>query len=195
MIELTLTPHDDPGFLSLTSRIIKGAIVAYDVREVFLVHIDTWFDHKWLGWWSSIGDKLCVPPFTPRRVLSEQRFVRSEERSTWTSAVLKSPLHIRQPGRVTLARPLKRFSQDAAFVWYSGSTAINTLGCLMFYRYGTECSAWYASIGRKTNWNIVETCRISPDELRWFEERGREPETAAAEPSRRPNADEPRGGC
>jgi hypothetical protein len=180
MIELVPTPNDAPGFLSLTARILNGAVLAHEVREVFLVHIDTWFDHKWLGWWSWKGNVLCVPPFTQRRVISERRFVRSAEPATWTSAALKRPLHIRQPGRVTLRRPLDRFSQDAAFVWYSGSTTTNTLGSLMFYRSGSERFAWYASIGKKTNWAVVETCRISPGELRWFEDRGRQLETAEA---------------
>jgi hypothetical protein len=184
MIELTPTGNDDPGFLSLTKRMINGAASAHEVRDVFLVHIDSWFDHKWLGWWSWKGNGLCVPPFTPRRVISQRRFLRIAEPATWTSAAIKRPLHIRQPGRSTRARPLDRYSQDAAFAWYSGSTTTNTLGCLMFYRTGTERYAWYASMGKKTNWAIVETCQISPGELRSFEERGRELETAEAGPPR-----------
>ena len=55
MIELVPTEHDDIAFLSLVQRIINGAIAAQRMREVFLVHIDNWFDHKWLGWRSSFA--------------------------------------------------------------------------------------------------------------------------------------------
>ena len=162
------------------ARILNGAILAHEVRDVFVVHIDTWFDHKWLGWWSWKGETLCVPPFTPRRVVSESRFARSAEPATWTSAVIKRPLHIRRPGRATLGQPLHRFSQDAAFAWYSGRTTTNTVGCLMFYHFGTELDAWYASMGKQTNWTAnwaaVETFQISPGELRSFEQRGEKPE-------------------
>src|SRR5579871_3248000 len=127
MIELLPAADDDPNFLALIQRIINGAVAAHDVPEVFLVHIDTWFDHKWLGWWSWNGDELRVPPFTPRRVLSEERFLRGMESSEWSSTKLEKPLHIRQPGRAVDGRPLDRYSKDAAFIWYSGRTATNTV--------------------------------------------------------------------
>jgi hypothetical protein len=178
MIELTPTDSDDPAFLALTQRIINGAVAAHELRDVFLVHVDTWFDHKWLGWWCWKGIELCVPPFTPRRVQSERRIVRRGDPPTWTSAMLEKPLHIRQPGRAVLRRPLARYSKDAAFVWYSGRTAANTLGCLMFYRSGAERYSWYASMARKAIWAIAETFYISTGELEWFAERGRQLEAA-----------------
>jgi hypothetical protein len=49
MIELVPAEYDDLGFLSLARRIINGAIVELRMREVFLVHVDNWFDHKWLA--------------------------------------------------------------------------------------------------------------------------------------------------
>ena len=52
---------------------------ALDVREVFLVHVNNWFDHKWLGWRSWSEGELCVPSFDPHRVRSEKRFIRDED--------------------------------------------------------------------------------------------------------------------
>ncbi len=49
MIELIPGEGDDVEFLALVQRIVNGAVSALDVREVFLVHVDNWFDHKWLG--------------------------------------------------------------------------------------------------------------------------------------------------
>jgi hypothetical protein len=104
MIELIPAKHDDVAFLSLVQRIINGAIAEPQVREVFLVHIDNWFDHKWLGWCSRKGEEeLRVPLFTPNRVSSEKHFVWDEKASAWTSTALSKPIHIRQPGRPWLA--------------------------------------------------------------------------------------------
>src|SRR5215510_4576327 len=97
---------------------MNGAIAELGMREVFLVHVDNWFDHKWLGWWSRKEEELRVPTFTPNRVRSEK------------------PLHVRQPGRPWLAQPLDRFSKSAAFIWYSGNTTTNKAGSVMLYLSG-----------------------------------------------------------
>jgi hypothetical protein len=83
MIELVPAEHDDVAFLSLVQRIINGAIASFEIRDVFLVHVDTWFDYKWLGWWSRREGDLRVPPFTPRRVRSEKRLLWDLRRSTF----------------------------------------------------------------------------------------------------------------
>lgn len=76
VIELVSSEYDDVGFLQFAQRIVNGAITALRVHEVYLVHVDNWFDHKWLGWWSSWEYKelkeLCVPPFNPNRVRSQE---------------------------------------------------------------------------------------------------------------------------
>ncbi len=133
MIQLLPAEHDDVDFLALAQRIVNGAVEVLHVREVFLVHIDSWFDHKWLRWWSRKGEELRVPTFTPNRVCSEKHFARVAERSAWTQVEQPKPLHVRQPGRPWLAQPLGRFSRNAAFIWYSGNTATNKAGSLMFY--------------------------------------------------------------
>jgi hypothetical protein len=125
MLKLVPDENDDEAFLSLAERIVNGAVLELRMREVFLVHIDNWFDHKWLRWWSRKEEELRVPTFTPNRVRSEKHFVWNAETSAWESVSLKKPLHVRQPGRPWLAQPLDRFSKSAAFIWYSGSTANN----------------------------------------------------------------------
>src|SRR2546430_14591892 len=83
MIELVPAENDDVLFLSLAQCIVNGAIVELRVREVFLVHVDNWFDHKWLGWWSRKEEELRVPTFTPNRVHSEKHFVWKSGTSAW----------------------------------------------------------------------------------------------------------------
>ena len=137
MIQLVPLEHDDLTFVSLARRILNGAVAALQMREVYLVQIDNWFGDKWLGWWSRWRNKkletLRVPPFNPNRVCLEEHFIWDAETATWKSVGMSMPLHIRQAGRLLLARELEQFSKSAAFVWYSGNTTTNKAGSLMFY--------------------------------------------------------------
>jgi hypothetical protein len=178
VIELVPTEHDDVAFLALAQRITNGAIVALGMREVFLVHVDNWFDHKWLGWWSRKDEVLRVPTFTPNRVCSEKHFHWNAESSAWEDVGLRRPLHIRQPGRSWLAQPIDRISTSAALIWYSGNTATNEAGSLMLYVSGAEGYSWYASFRKSAEWAVVDEYRITRRELSAFEERGRQSELA-----------------
>jgi hypothetical protein len=181
MIELIPAEHDDAAFLLLAQRIMNGTVTVLQMQEVFLVHVDNWFDHKWLGWWSRKGEKeLRIPTFTPNRVHSEKRFIRDEENLAWLSVDIPKPLHIRQAGRPWLAQPLDRISKRAAFVWYSGSTATNKVGSLMVYLSGADGYSWYASFKKGAHWTVADECRITRRELETFEERGHQLEMAQA---------------
>ncbi len=177
MIRFVAAPHDDPEFISLVERITNGAVAALNVGEVFLIHIDNWFDFKWLGWWSW-GQKwlkrLVVPPFNPNRVLEQKRFVRDANEIDWKRTHSGRPLHVRRAGRQSFAQPIDGYSESAAFVWYSGNTATNTRGSLMFYGPGDQGDAWYAAFEKKEGWTIHRETRISRRELLSYEERGRE---------------------
>lgn len=182
MIEFTPTELDDADFLLLAQRIANGAIVDLQVREVFLVHVDNWFDFKWLGWWSW-GDDACkrlvVPPFNPNRVLTQEHYVREGNRERWKHIGSGNPLHVRQAGRQrSLAKPIDEVSGSAAFVWYSGNTARNMAGSLMVYRSGADGYAWYASFKKDIAWIVNNEAHVSRRELLSFEKRGREMEFA-----------------
>ena len=176
MIELVPADEDDVAFLSLAQRIMNGALAALETREVFLVHVDNWFDFKWLYWGSSKGEGLRISPFTPNRVRSEKRFVWELDHSAWTSVALPKPLHFWQPGRRTPF--LRRFSTDAAFIWYSGRTATNKVGSLMLYLSDANDYAWYASLKRDAHWSVDDEYQITRRDLSSFEDRGRQLELA-----------------
>ena len=172
MIELTAAEHDDPDCLALIQRIVNGALAILDVREAFVVHIDNWFDHKWLRWRVGSGADLRIPPFTPNRVCAQSHFSRGD--AEWVHQGPGKPLHVSQPGRTWLAVPLSKVSDSGAFIWYSGRTAVNKAGSLMFYLAGTESYAWYASFKKGDGWAIDDECRITRRELLVFEDRGRQ---------------------
>ncbi|HLN33144.1 MAG TPA: hypothetical protein VK395_35770 [Gemmataceae bacterium] len=173
MIDMIAGKHDDPAFVALAQRIVNGVIASLQTREVHLVHVDNWFDHKWLGWWSWREEELCVPPFNPNRVVTHQYFLWDPGESGWRSLEPPKPLHIQQAGRSSLAQPLNRISKRALFIWYSGNTATNDLGSLMVHLSGADRYAWYASFRKKQHWTIADECRITRRELVSFEERGR----------------------
>jgi hypothetical protein len=176
MIELQPAQDDDAGFLSLAQRIINGAVAALEIRDVFLVHVDNWFDFKWLYWGSQKGQELRVPPFTPNRVRSEKRFAWDADRSAWASIDLPEPLHVWNPGEYT--HRLARYSRNAAFIWYSGNTVTNKVGSLMLYLSGADDHAWYTSLRNDAHWFVADEYQITRRELSSFEDRGRELELA-----------------
>jgi len=185
MIELVPIESDDPSFVSVAQRILNGALAALQIREVYVVHVDNWFDHKWLGWWSRWKLKelkdLRVPPFNPNRVRSQIHFIFDANSSRWVPTGEGRPLHVRQPGRpASRARPLDEFSKAGAFVWYSGNTSSNGAGSVMFYLSGAEGYAWYASFTRAERWRVEDGFRITRRELQSFEERGRQIELVQA---------------
>jgi len=181
MIELVPAELDDVAFLSLVQRIVNGAISSLQVREVYLVHIDNWFDHKWLGWWSSWKHKelkvLYVPPFNPNRVRSQKHFLWDGNSSRWTLTGQGKNLHLRQPGRRSSRRQkLDQVSSSAAFIWYSGNTVTNKAGSVMLYLSGAEGYAWYASFTKREHWKVDDGFLITRRELVSFEECGRQME-------------------
>jgi hypothetical protein len=150
--------HDDPAFLEHIEPIILGAAAGVD--ELYLLHLDNWFDHKWCGYWSRRDeDELRLPPFNPNRILSQRRLTRSGP--TWTDAAPGNPLHIKQPGRPWLTPPLSRIVTSALFAWYSGNTLPNKTGSLMIYQTGGQETAWYASFQRRGQWTLHKTYKTT----------------------------------
>ena len=70
MIELLPAENDDVAFLELAQRVVNGAIAVLQVHEIYLVHVDNWFDHKWLGFIQKMSltslSRSQVVPFDPR---------------------------------------------------------------------------------------------------------------------------------
>lgn len=178
MIELVTADNDDLEFLQLIRRIVNGAVAALGVHEVYLVHVDNWFDFKWLGWWSGWEHQetktLYVPPFNPNRVRSETHFVWDVDHRQWPLTELRTPLHRRQPGRREAQKQsLDRWAKSAVFVWYSGNTASNGSGSMMLYLSGADGYAWYASFQKEGTWKVDDGFQIGRNELASFEECGR----------------------
>jgi hypothetical protein len=180
MIELLPSENDDPAFVELVVRIINGAVMSLHAREVYLVHVDNWFDHKWLGWGSrwkhSELMELYIPAFNPNRIRSQKRFIWEPKNSKWMLTGQGTILHRRQPGpgrRATTLR-LDDLPESAAFIWYSGNSATNCAGSLMLYLSGADDYAWYTSFKKIERWSFADEFRITRRELESFEKHGRQ---------------------
>jgi len=65
---------------------VNGAARCYQPAEIYLVQVDSWYEHKWKdfsgvidlqpGTWA--GPLLRVPPFNPHRIVSELHYQLSE---------------------------------------------------------------------------------------------------------------------
>src|SRR2546430_17270184 len=94
-IKLLINSNDDPQFVELVTQIISGLIRDSSPREVFVMKIDNWFDHKWLTFsgigWVRLDDfrldlntaldefrrgNVTFPPSTPTRVIAVCYFLR-----------------------------------------------------------------------------------------------------------------------
>ena len=94
-IQVTAGETDDPGFVEVLNSLVRGLISQHGPEELWIIQIDNWFDHKWLGF-SGMGaiasnipidrydtvkaesyqEKVTFPPFTPNRVLGQFSYVR-----------------------------------------------------------------------------------------------------------------------
>jgi hypothetical protein len=186
-LEIVAGKTDDPQFISVLNSLVRGLIKKGAPKEVWLIQIDNWFDHKWLRF-SGIGkvpfrfpafmkrddgaldefhqDRVTFPPFTPNRVLGQWSYVRV--RDHYTEAPLRVLPHPceKQPSETNLHRRVQDFSGSACFVWYSAKTLANGRGSVMVYAIvGDRVDTWFAAFGRKQEWKLKATKGTSRDDV------------------------------
>jgi hypothetical protein len=181
-------PTDDPEFIELVERISVRTFKQGDFDEVFIIEIKNWFDHKWLKF-SGIGrvpfdsvrdshpqvaldefwrEKITFPPFTPNRVLRQQRHpARELDRG--------APPHDterRKRSCWNLQRRITQYAKSALFVWFSSGTKSNDRGSLMLYQVRDgSVSAWYASFRKVDRWVLHLTKGVTREEIEMLMER------------------------
>ncbi len=181
-----LEPQDDPAFLTVVDRIVAKLCDQHRFEEVHLIHIDNWFDHKWLSYsgcgvvafqggyyWLETAKKetwqeqLTFPPFNPNRVVAQFQFVRIAEHQYEEQA---PPYLIHSRKRKSSAKNLNRrvtdFCQSGLFVWYSSGTATNLRGSIMVYRVlNGEVATWYASFSQRGGWQLDQVKGIHREQV------------------------------
>ena len=159
---LCVDEEDDPGFGDRILAIVHGLLSRFPTRELWIVKLDHWFDHKWLGF-SGHGpygsrtslDPLFLPSFHPNRILCQYYWVRDE------GGHLRRPMKpvILHPGKFNGHEPqLSTITKSGLMVWFSGNTKQNCRGSLMVYVVEPNKPwAWYAAISKDRDWT---TCRL-----------------------------------
>jgi hypothetical protein len=183
----SLEPQDDPAFLAVVDRLVVSLVRRDWPEEVYLIHIDNWFDHKWLRF-SGYGiiafpggypwivtakeehrqEQLTFPPFSPNRVVAQYFF----RRITRTMYEEQAPVHSihrqkRQHSSRNLHRRVVDFASSGLFVWYSSGSAANRRGSLLVYstRNG-DVAAWYAAFGDRQGWRLDQVKGIDRQAVR-----------------------------
>jgi len=167
---------DDNDFVELLNSLLFGLLKKNSPKQLWIIQIDNWFDHKWLGF-SGNGsvlspfpksllrlesvkkafykDKLTFPPFNPNRVLGQWSYMRRDE--VYVEAPLSNLPNKteRQWSERNLNRRVEGFAQSACFLWYSANTLKNGRGSVMVYTVnGSSIQNWFASFSRATRWNL-----------------------------------------
>ena len=171
MIEAT--DNDDKDFIEIVSNMLRISVGLCQPKDVFIIKIDHWFNHKWLEFaGKTLGatgvwyEELRVPPFVPDRVIEQTYFQKTANGYEQSDA---KDLHIYQSGDANLRRKIREVSESANFVWFSSETANNSQASLMFYVVSEEFqNGWYVSFVKKTDWQINKTKNISRNSVKAF---------------------------
>jgi hypothetical protein len=179
--------NDDPDFVALLNSLLRGILTRHAPKDLWIIQIDNWFDHRWLQF-SGIGivafefpafmnrydaaldefcqDKVTFPPFTPNRVLGQCSYVRvGSEYKEIASPTLPHPTEKRQSG-MNLQRRVQDFSCSACFIWYSSNTLVNGRGSVMVYSVESKrVDTWFAAFNRNDRWRLKATKGASRDHV------------------------------
>lgn len=180
--ETHLAGNDDPEFVSLAGKVLSSLVDSASPNDVFVVRIDNWFDHKWLKF-SGKGrvpfdfsidldhpqvaldefhqEKVTFPPFSPRRVVSQQYFKRPGTKESEFPHPCK-----KEKTAKNLQRRVTQISQSGVFVWFSSHSRPNGRGSMMAYVVdGDRVTTWYASFVKAGVWKIDRVKGIERETL------------------------------
>jgi hypothetical protein len=196
MIRMVDGLTDDSGFLDLLNSLTSALLARFKPHQVWVIHIDNWFDHKWLKFsgngaiasnfpsmfgltlyldsFTSVKtefyqDKLTFPPFTPNRVLGQWSYTRTFD------GYLEQPLpssphsHESMQSGSNIHRRIEDRGDSACFIWYGGNTLKNGRGSVMVYELEddrTHC--WFAAFHRHDKWELGATKGVSRSEIKKF---------------------------
>jgi hypothetical protein len=153
------TSNDDPKFIAIVKEIAAGAARVYSPAQLYVFHVDTWFDFKWLRF---IGDDR-LPPFRGNRILSQRHYTISPDQ---VSETIASPLYDFWDRAASTSPRLRTISNSAVLLWYSGESALSKRGAIMLYRIDVgEIQSWYASFHFSGEWKMLKGHQISRTEI------------------------------
>jgi hypothetical protein len=168
---------DDPGFIEVLNSILSELIAEHAPEQFWVIQVDNWFDHKWLGFPHSVKSEffkkgVTIPRFAPNRVLGQFSFVRVG--NSYIEAALPALPHRTERKRETnLSRKIRDFTRSGCFLWYSTNTVSNGRGSVMVYVVtADELECWFATFGRRQEWKLQAIKGLGRNILeRWLKNR------------------------
>jgi hypothetical protein len=166
---------DDNDFVRHLNAIVASTIRSSSPATVWIIHVDNWFDHKWLGFsgngpvasdstvpgFESVKkpfwkNKLTFPPFSPDRILEQWSFELTESRYVEVPLPELPHKDVRSLSSSNLNRRVDGFGSSALYIWYSGNTLKNGRGSIMSYSIdASEPVCWFAAFRRDgTTWAV-----------------------------------------
>jgi len=169
-VYLDFDDSDDFDFIFIVRSIANNVWAQSGARALTIVKIDSWFGPKWhkfsgkaLGAVGLRLTPLTVPPFHPRRVVSQMTFKARDYKPTWERPLV----HAWIPSESNFRRKFDDISPDAPAMWFSGNTKTNGRGAMMVYaRERLDTYAWYAGwVKTNDTWLPTPLRAISRREL------------------------------
>lgn len=170
---------DDNDFVELLNSLLTKLVTSRPPQQLWVIQIDNWFDHKWLGfsgkgivdfnWHGMAGrfdaaldefyqEKLTFPPFTPNRVLSQWSFELNGNALVEAPLVRLPHASERRSSGANLQRRVDELASGALFLWFSANTIKNDRGSIMVYdTRSQDVVSWFASFVKKSSWRLQLT--------------------------------------
>ncbi|WP_179019271.1 hypothetical protein [Winogradskyella forsetii] len=182
MIKIKFDNTDDHGFKEIVESIIRNLILSLHPKEIAIVRIKNWFDHKWLNYsgkaiyknetgtnamiplvsepcWSK---EITIPPFNPNRVLSETIYRLYETENP----KFEELLHVSQNSNDNVKRIISELTKNGICIWISSNSETNKQGSVMVYQIqNSEVITWYLNIEDKNGWKITKSKGIDKNTI------------------------------
>jgi len=157
-MEIVPEETDSSEFLAIVQAVVNGLLLERKPPFIFLIKIDNWFGPRWLEFSGKVLGALGVwrsaptlPPFVPKRVVSEKKFIAP----SYGGAKHDAPLHRKVPSSYAVTRKVAELAPKGILVWYSGASRISGRGSVMAYVPGAQSYwNWYAGWTSREAWRL-----------------------------------------
>ena len=186
IIDLEFKEGDSKEFLTAIGSLIAVLVKDQEPKHLYVVRINKWFDHKWLGYsgrgrikfdsglWIDTAlepmwkEKLTFPPFNPNQIGDQVHWERKEDGTYGGSK--KEPRWVHKyrarSSSSNLQNRVADFTNSGLFIWFTSGTEANMHGSIMVYIVDNQnASAWYASFKKEKNWAIDRTKGIEKENV------------------------------
>jgi hypothetical protein len=162
---------EDLALVFRLEHLIAGAVRYARATYANVVRVDGWFGARWCRFAGTVDgrdvheeERLALPPFAPKRVLSEAMYRR---RGDVLRRIKPRRLHETAQRSSSIAY-LDERTASCVYVWYSANSVTADRVSIMVYDVEREGSqrAWYAELQRREGvWSFSSTVGTSVAEL------------------------------